>query len=80
MPHIIDPNSALATVPCPCAALTHDTAAWCNACWLELCDLERAITPELPHDYTSHDVLVAALAQLCAGAAKATTNPARVAS
>jgi len=72
--------TAPAHAPCPCSAATHDTTAWCNACWLELCDLERAITPELPHDYTAHDVLVAALAQLCAAPAQQPTNLTRVAS
>jgi hypothetical protein len=55
---------AVAPAPCPCSSLTRDTTAWCNTCWLQLCDLERDLTPDLPRDYTARDVLVAALLHL----------------
>jgi len=62
MVHPIRPKAAPA--PCPCSSLTRDTGQWCNNCYLELHDLERDITPNLPTDYTTRDVLMAALMYL----------------
>jgi hypothetical protein len=62
--------------PCPCAALTRDTTQWCNRCWLQLHDLERNVTLELPREYTLQDVLVAALREQAIAAFTATPTTA----
>jgi hypothetical protein len=55
---------APAPAPCPCSSLTRDTTQWCNTCWLQLCDLERDIAPDLPREPSARDILVTALLHL----------------